>query len=81
LLQINPDAAIPLLEARHPGVQRDVNAAHAFWTGYDGAAMDLGHAMNHAYLRLNQVEGGTLSYSRAAVLIVAWSREHGVPTP
>ena len=81
LLQIDPEAARPLIEARHPGVQRDVDAAYAFWTGYDGAAMDLGHAMNDAYLRLNQVEGGALSYSRAALLVVAWSREHGLPSP
>ncbi|MFT4624192.1 MAG: hypothetical protein ACI8PZ_002851 [Myxococcota bacterium] len=78
LLQIDPEAAIPLIEDRHPGVQRDVDAAHLFWTGYDGAARDFGHAMNDAYLRLNRVEGGTLSYSRAAQLIVAWAREGGL---
>ena len=81
LLQIDPESAGELLQTRHPGVQRDVNAAHAFWTGYDGAAMDLGQAMNDAYLKLNQVEGGALSYSRSALLIVAWSREREQERP
>ena len=59
---------------RMPGVQRDVIAAYAFWDGYDGPLSALGTSVNDAYLRLNAVEGGVLSYSRSTELLILFAR-------
>ena len=67
-------ASVELIQLRLPGVQRDVNASYAFWTGRDGPLGDLSHAVNDAYLRANRVRGGTRSYGRSLQLIVLYSR-------
>ena len=78
LVRLDPESGYERLFERYPGVQRDVNAAHAFWTHYDGTLSDVGNAVNDAYLRVNQVEGGTLSYGRSLRLIVRWARHCGM---
>lgn len=67
-----------IIERRHPGVQRDVLFARAFWSQYDGPVAVLGDAVNDRYLRLNGVEGGVHSYSRSLELVVEWWRRKGV---
>lgn len=66
------------IRRRLPGVQRDVDIAHAFWTGYDGPLERVGDAINNTYLRINAVPGGIRSYSRSVELIVALTRERAV---
>lgn len=73
----DPERAAMLLARRLPGVQRDVDALRAFWASWQGSGHTLGHRVNHAYLTANQVQGGALSYSMAAHLIVAWARQQG----
>lgn len=77
LQRVDYDAFTEIVVRRLPGVQRDVNHAHAFWTRYDGPVAELGTAVNHAYLRINQVEGGVGSYGRSLELVVQWARQGG----
>lgn len=70
----DPDAAIALHESRLPGMQRDRDASRAFWLGHDSAWTEVGGALNHAYLRINRVEGGTRSYSMSGRLMVSLNR-------
>lgn len=79
LATADPWMFVELIRQRHPGVQRDVNAARAFWTGYDGPLSDLSHAVNDAYLRANQVRGGVKSYGRSLQLIVLYARNSEWP--
>ncbi len=65
------------VERRHPGVQRDVDHARAFWTGYDGPVAQISSAVNDAYLRANAVQGGVGSYGRSLELLVRWARARG----
>ena len=76
LLLQRPERGEDLLARRHPGVQRDVDAAHAFWLGHQGWISDAASAMNDRYLRLHQVPGGIQSYGRSARLLVLFSRHH-----
>ncbi|MEO0605475.1 MAG: DUF3810 domain-containing protein, partial [Myxococcota bacterium] len=71
----DPLAFVEQIQRRLPGVQRDVNAAHAFWTGYQGPVGDVSRAVNDAYLRANGVEGGVQSYGRSLQLIARYARE------
>jgi len=59
---------------RLPGVQRDVDAARAFWARFDGPAAKAHERVNDAYLELNGVAGGVDSYAESARLIVTWVR-------
>jgi hypothetical protein len=77
LQRTDPLAAGAILAERLPGVQRDVNAAHAFWTGYDGPLERLGDRVNDTYLRANAVKGGIRSYSQSVELVVLWHRAQG----
>jgi len=88
LIRLDVESGYDRLLMRYPGVQRDVNESRAFWTHYDGALSDMGSAVNDVYLKVNQVEGGTLSYGRSLRLIVRWARDCGAlprdpnaPTP
>lgn len=71
------DRAKALLAERLPGVQRDVDAANAFWAAWDGWGHLLGQTVNDAYLRSNRVEGGIKSYGLSARLLVAYARQRG----
>jgi hypothetical protein len=81
LIRMDAWSGYPLLLQRYPGVQRDVNESRAFWTGYDGALSDVGNAVNDAYLKANNVEGGIQSYGRSVSLLIQWARTCGaLPT-
>lgn len=79
LQRSDPYTFVQLIQLRHPGVQRDVNAAHAFWSGYSGPLADLSRAVNDAYLRANRVRGGVKSYGRSLQLIVQHARNSDWP--
>ena len=80
LQRANPWAFVRIISQRLPGVQRDVNAAHGFWTGYDGPLSDLQTTMNDAYLRANRVRGGIRSYGLSLELIVLYARQNEWPS-
>jgi hypothetical protein len=77
LQRTDPLSFAPIISGRLPGVQRDVNAAHAFWTGFDGPLERLGDRVNDTYLKMNAVKGGIRSYSQSVELIVLWRRAQG----
>ncbi|MEN0062954.1 MAG: DUF3810 domain-containing protein [Myxococcota bacterium] len=63
------------IRRRLPGVQRDVNDAYAFWTGFEGPVGNVSRAVNDAYLRANGVAGGVQSYGRSLQLVVRYTRD------
>lgn len=81
LLEVDPAVAAALVGRRHPGVQRDVTEAKAFWESQDGRARRLSQAVNDTYLRANRVRGGIDSYNLSTELIVAWARIRGLALP
>jgi hypothetical protein len=81
LLRRDPAAAEMLLAERLPGVQRDVDAANAFWRRYDGRAAEWQRDVNDRYLRVNRVEGGIDSYRQSARLILRWAQASGGRLP
>ena len=66
-----------LLERRSPGVQRDIDAAHEYWSQFRGPATRIARSFNDAYLRTHRVPGGVLSYRRSVELLIAYSRSRG----
>ncbi len=81
LRNTDPEAFVEEIQRRLPGVQRDVDAAHAFWSGFRGPASQVSRAVNDAYLRANGVQGGVQSYGRSLELIVRYARERAGPWP
>lgn len=81
LLEVDPAVALELVNRRHPGVQRDVTEAKAFWESQDGRARVLSQAVNDTYLRANRVSGGVDSYNRSTELILAWAHVRGLTLP
>ena len=77
LLKLHQPTGKRHLLDRLPGVQTDVNLAHAFWTRYDGELSDLSTQVNDLYLKANNVEGGVKSYGLSLRLMVRWARRCG----
>jgi hypothetical protein len=81
LMRVDPERGQELLKRRHPGVQRDVNAVRQYWerfeTGVAGEVGKASHAVNDAYLKANQVEGGIESYRMSAKLLIVYARKKG----
>jgi len=63
-------AAEALIARRLPGVQRDVDAARAFWAGQTGPLATLSAHVNDAYLTAHRVAGGLDSYNRVTRLLL-----------
>lgn len=74
LQAIDEETTRVLLARRIPGVQRDIDAARAFWQRYEGPAREAQQEFNDAYLSLHGVKDGIASYGRSAQLIVVYSR-------
>jgi hypothetical protein len=66
-----------LVEARLPGVRRDIEDERAFWTRYYGAGTRAARRANDLYLKSNRVEGGVRSYGMSLRLLLQYSRERG----
>lgn len=81
LSRADPIAFSEQIQRRLPGVQRDVDASYAFWTGYAGPVADVSRAVNDAYLRANGVAGGIQSYGRSLQLIVRYARDRAEGWP
>jgi hypothetical protein len=71
------EKAAALIDRRLPGVQRDIDAARAYWERFEGPATHAAAGVNDAYLRSQRVEGGILSYSRSVELLVLYARSRG----
>jgi hypothetical protein len=76
LLFIDRERGQMLLARRVPGVQRDVTWIRTFWDDYKGPPRTVSHALNHAYLKANHVEGGLRSYRMSAQLLVLFARHN-----
>jgi hypothetical protein len=71
------DGAAELAGRRLPGVQRDIDAARAYWEQFEGRASRTARRMNNAYLHSQRVPGGILSYQRSVELLIAYARSRG----
>lgn len=78
---LNQERAKELVAMRVPGVQRDVDHIRAYWTelqqGVSGQVGKASEAVNDAYLKANQVEGGIRSYRLSAKLLIVYARKEG----
>ncbi|HOZ49015.1 MAG TPA: DUF3810 domain-containing protein [Candidatus Hydrogenedentes bacterium] len=77
LARVDKDRATEMLGRRYAGVQRDVDAARAFWKRYEGRVSDVSDMVNNVYLKANRVKGGVLSYGMSAKLLVLFARHNG----
>lgn len=66
------EAGAALKARRLPGIQRDLDAVYAYWARFEGPGQLLSRAVNDAYLKANQVQGGVLAYRRVG-LLAAWA--------
>jgi hypothetical protein len=73
----DPETVTRLVAARHPGVQRDVEAAAAYWRRYEGPAREVQEEFNDRYLRLHGIDEGIQAYHESVRLIVIFSRIQG----
>lgn len=77
LARADPEAAQELASLMYPGIRRDLEDRREYWARYRGVTSRATTRLNDAYLRAHRVEGGVLSYSRSASLIVAFARSQG----
>lgn len=83
LLRWDYELAAELIQARLPGVQRDVDDLHAYWAGHRGRATMVSQSINDRYLRSHAVPDGTASYGRSLQLLLRYAASQGgvLPTP
>jgi hypothetical protein len=55
-------------------VQRDVDAAIAYWRRYEGRPRQLHARFNDSYLKLNGVSAGIASYNESVWLLLIYER-------
>lgn len=81
LQAVHGERARELVEARHPGVQRDVNDVYAYWARHQGRATLLAESLNDRYLRGHNIPDGTLSYARSLRLLLLYAASQGGSLP
>jgi hypothetical protein len=74
----DPGAAMEVIQARYPGVQRDVESHTGYWRGARGWTRTMSLTLNHAMLRAHGVPGGIASYRGSTWVFTALAREGGV---
>lgn len=77
LLERDRELGEDLLAARLPGVQRDVDDLHEYWSVARGRTARISRAVNDAYLRTNRVEGGVAAYGRSVFLLLRYAQTRG----
>lgn len=77
LIRQDPERGQELLQARLPGVQRDVDDLRAYWDRYRGRATQVSQAVNDRYLRAHAIDDGTASYGRSLQLLLQYAAENG----
>jgi hypothetical protein len=73
LLRRDPESARELIDARLPGVQRDVDDLHAYWARHRGRATQVSRSINDRYLRSHAIPDGTSSYGRSLELMLRYA--------
>jgi hypothetical protein len=74
----DPEGTLALLEARLPGVQRDVNAIVERSRAVQGPVRQVADRANDAMLRRHGITEGVASYGGSLWIVVALIREEGV---
>jgi len=74
----DPEATLLLVQARLPGVQRDVEALAAWARSVAGPTQDLARQANDAMLRRHGIADGVASYGGSLWIMAALARDHGV---
>ncbi len=74
----NPEATLALVEARLPGVQRDVNAIVERARRIQGPVRQVADRANDAMLRRHGISEGVANYGGSLWIVVALTREEGV---
>lgn len=77
LLRSDPERGKELLERRLPGVQRDVDDLHEYWSVATGRTARISQRVNDAYLKTNRVEGGVAAYGRSVELLIRFAAARG----
>lgn len=77
LARRSPEDYRRIRSLRHPGVQRDLEAAAAYFRRHAGVASVIGSVLNDRYLRANRVPGGIDNYSASTLLLVSYARRNG----
>jgi hypothetical protein len=77
LARQDPEAVLRLVEARHPGVQRDVEAMVARARSIQGPVRDAARQANDAMLRRHGIAEGVASYGGSLWIVLALARRDG----
>jgi hypothetical protein len=77
LIRVDPERGRELVEARLPGVQRDVDDLRAYWNRYRGRATQISERVNDRYLRAHAIPDGTASYGRSLQLLLQYAAAKG----
>ncbi|TVP50476.1 MAG: DUF3810 domain-containing protein [Gemmatimonadales bacterium] len=80
LARQDPETVLRLVQARYPGVQRDVEAIAARARSVAGPAGDLARQANDAMLRRHGIADGVASYGGSLWIVAALARDLGVET-
>jgi hypothetical protein len=78
LARRDPETVLRLVQERHPGVQRDVEAIAARSRSVAGLAGDLARQANDAMLRRHGIAEGVASYGGSLWIVAALARDLGV---
>ena len=81
LLRWDLELARELIQARLPGVQRDVDDLRAYWTRHQGRATVVSESINDRYLRSHAILDGTASYGRSLRLLLRYANSQGGALP
>jgi hypothetical protein len=74
----DPEATLALVQSRHPGVQRDVEAIRIRAAEVEGPVRRAATRANDAMLRGHGIPDGVASYAGSLWIVAALAREHGV---
>jgi hypothetical protein len=74
----DPEATLALVQARHPGVQRDVEAIRLRAAEVEGPLRRVASRANDAMLRGHGIPDGVASYAGSLWIVAALAREQGV---
>jgi hypothetical protein len=78
LARRDPETVLRLVQARYPGVQRDVEAIAERSRSVAGPAGDLARQANDAMLRRHGIADGVASYGGSLWIVAALARDRGV---
>lgn len=77
LARVDPEGAREVMEARSPGVRRDLDALVEYWMESRGPLSSATTRMNHAMLRTHGITEGVESYRGSLWIFLALTRREG----